>query len=343
AEEIEFAVYDEVENGIIPIRRDPATHFPIVPSMGIGERFRESKCGIHQIGGTLFAVSDLKTIVEKQVRRTHRIVLDNTDAELRSIWEFRCRLVLEEIASLQEKTELVQQVRREGVGVCRARIVVIVLSSVGRARHSGKLERIQLWVAEAAERDAQFVFVGEREIELHGEFVSVVRVRALKIPHAGGVGRNQPELDIFSANRIYLTFFNDRARGQVRIWLEVGVGLKKGCDAGILGAGCSAGADCLSVGEVAVQLRRSENRSRPGGLLLGKPLSLVPDEKEESIFAVDEFGHGDWAAEGRAVLIAFEHIARKRRLRRLIEIIIGIEGIVAQEFKGAAVPLIRSG
>ena len=85
----------------------------------------------------------------------------------------------------------------------------------------------------------------------------------------------------------------------------------------------------MSVGEVAVQLRRSENGSRPSGLLLRQPLPLVSHEKEESVLAVHELGQCDWTAKCRSVLIAFEDIARKLRLRGLIEIVIGIERIVA--------------
>ena len=40
------------------------------------------------------------------------------------------------------------------MGVRRARIIAIVLSSVGRARYGGELKRIQLWVAETAKRHA---------------------------------------------------------------------------------------------------------------------------------------------------------------------------------------------
>ena len=92
--------------------------------------------------------------------------------------------------------------------------------------------------------------------------------------------------------------------------------------------------------EVTVQFRRSENGSLAGGFLLGKPLSLIADEKEEAVFAIDELGQGDRAPESCAILIAFQYVTRKAI--RNIEIIVGVEIIVAQEFKRAAVPLIGS-
>ena len=37
-EEIEFAVHDEIESGIVAVGRNPGTHFPVVPSVDVGER-----------------------------------------------------------------------------------------------------------------------------------------------------------------------------------------------------------------------------------------------------------------------------------------------------------------
>src|ERR1035437_8075877 len=132
----------------------------------------------------------------------------------------------------------------------------------------------------------------------------------MKILHAIDIGRKQPKCHIFSGNRIYLRWVDDRLLSLQRIRLEISIsghatgrairiGLSRSRvnrSAIFIQAAEETGdarigpgrmeASCAGLREVPGQFRRRENRSQSGGLLLGKPLSLVANEKEKAVPAV---------------------------------------------------------
>src|ERR1017187_2061845 len=205
------------------------------------------------------------------------------------------------------------------------------MAVIGIPGHSRVIKREQLGLATATEGDRELVVVRDQKIELHGQFVVIVRQCTLVIVGTCGIGRNQALAYVVLSDRVNRGGVDDGASCAGGVCLEIWIGLQESRHVGI---GVGAVARRASAGKISSQLSGGVYRAHSGRLLLGEALPLIADEKEGFVLL-------NGAAEGGAVLIALEHVSGQAV--RVVKESVGVEGVIAQKFKGAAVPSIGAG
>src|SRR5215813_1157952 len=196
SEEIEFAVHDEVENGVVLIGRNTRANLEVVGSANETHRVGKAEGVVHEARWSLFTEAERQSVVEENIRRASLIVRSNANAQFRGGRQAGRGLGLQDVVSLHEDAQLIHQVGRKGVAIGQVSEVTVNPRLARKTRHRSKGEWIELRVANSSEGYREFVFLPEQVVGFYGQFVVVVGVRRLKRCLAGGRGWKQARRDI---------------------------------------------------------------------------------------------------------------------------------------------------
>src|SRR6266566_3227097 len=241
------------------------------------------------------------------------------------------------VPTLPGHVKFVQQGSRKGL--CVSDVRKIIPRSCGRAKawHVCTKKRIdnRFFVIAHCERDA--VVVGCIEIEFAQILVDVVFSRPLGEDLTSRRRRDQACCNILLRNGVYLRGIDDGASCACCIGLKDRMRLKK----------CSYAWVCIwavsqspSAGEISTELSGGISRDEPLILSCRLALSLVTREEEEPVFAIDQMGYRNRAANRAAKLVALQDRARIAQF--VVEKIAGIECVVANIVIQAAVQRVRA-
>src|ERR1700677_147075 len=135
--EIQFAIQVVAIDQIFLIRREAGAELPVVFPVCPRKRVRPRECVFDVARGAVFAGTNLKPVVEKDIRRTRGKIGSNVDAKLRAGRQLVYWVVREEIRAVHNEMKFIEQGRSKNASVAQVDEVIILLIPGGEARNAG--------------------------------------------------------------------------------------------------------------------------------------------------------------------------------------------------------------
>src|SRR5208283_4649023 len=324
------------------IGREASAELPVVFSARPGERVGPGESVLDEARGAVFADAKEHTGVEINVSRAGSEVGSNVDAKVRAGGQLDGRFVVQKIRAMHDEMKFVEQGRGNDPSVGDIDEVIIFLVGAREARDASERRGVvssEVGVAGAVQTESggELVFGVGVVIKLGGHFIAIVIGILGRGEQTAGSARDQAGFDVGLGYGIDLGGIDDGVGDAPVGSCEPGIGLQKADHAGIgASGGCVADGRVvrLRFGKIALQLLGRVDRGVNDRNGLDLALSLVGGEEKSFVF-------DDGATERGSELVALQIEAWKSLL--LVEVVVGVESPVADEFECAAMDLIGAG
>src|SRR5215470_12695983 len=258
--EEEVTVNEEIEDGVVLIRRIGTAKFPVVGPLDPRYRIRPRKGVVNKVGRPLRAEAYTQALCKAEAGWAGRVVGSDRDSQLTGGGLLDGRHRLQPIVPLGRKPELVQQVWRERPCVRDVRKVPVLGTGDRITANIDRAERRNGRVPKGAEGDREPVLLIGNQIELKRQLVVIILPAPCRHNLAARRRGNQSTADVLRSDAV------DPRRVYYSLCGEGGVWLKEGVALQVCGY-TRVRASTNGVRKIAAQLRRRKGR-RCAGLVL---------------------------------------------------------------------------